>query len=154
MTFKISPLAVPGLLVLGLLSRRPQGLFWRPSRPRSSRRAPDQFCQDNHSLSCRGVVRGSYQLTVRPSWSLSQRGDLRVAVDVRRGSETLAGGPPGPLGGEQEDVLHPRGLRPRFYCPERDRGGSLQGDREYCQEAERGVCWSDQTWDLWPVEEP
>ena len=54
---------------------------------------PDQFCQDNHSLSRRGVVRGlHYQLPPHGQAKLVRclSGEIfDVAVDVRRGSETF-----------------------------------------------------------------
>ena len=96
MTFKISPLAVPGLLVLDpLVHEDHRGLFWETFKASEFRDMglPDQFCQDNHSLSRRGVVRGlHYQLPPHGQAKLVRclSGEIfDVAVDVRRGSETF-----------------------------------------------------------------
>ena len=163
MTFKISPLAVPGLLVLGpLVHEDHRGLFWETFKASEFRDMglPDQFCQDNHSLSRRGVVRGlHYQLPPHGQAKLVRclSGEIfDVAVDVRRGSETFGRWAALVLSAENKRMFYiPEGFAHGFCALSETAEVHYKATGEYCQEAERGVCWSDQTLGiLWPVEEP
>ena len=163
MTFKISPLAVPGLLVLDpLVHEDHRGLFWETFKASEFRDAglPDQFCQDNHSLSRRGVVRGlHYQLPPHGQAKLVRclSGEIfDVAVDVRKGSETFGRWAALVLSAENKRMFYiPEGFAHGFCALSETAEVHYKATGEYCQEAERGVCWNDQVLGiLWPVEEP
>ena len=80
-----------------------------------------EFVQDNQSRSTRGVLRGLHFQKNHTQGKLVRvtKGEVYdVAVDCRPHSATF-GKWVGPFRGQQEDVLYPGGLCPRFSGAER-----------------------------------
>ena len=120
---------------------------------------PDQFTQDNHSRSSRGVIRGLHFQWDPPMGKLMRAtvGEAFViAVDIRKGSPTL-----GQWFGRRissEDMLQvwaPAGFA-RGFCALSDVVEvQYKCTATYNAASESGIRWNDPDIDIeWPIDEP
>jgi dTDP-4-dehydrorhamnose 3,5-epimerase len=120
---------------------------------------PDQFTQDNHSRSSRGVIRGLHFQWDSPMGKLMRvtvGSAFVVAVDIRKGSPTLAQW----YGREisSEDMLQvwaPAGFA-RGFCALSDVAEvQYKCTATYNAQCESGIRWSDPGVGIeWPIAEP
>lgn len=106
------------------------------------------FCQDNHSKSSKGVLRGlHYQLPPKMQGKLVRcpKGKIfDVAVDIRKGSKTF-----GKWVGEilSEDNFHmlyiPEGFAHGFVVLSETAELLYKATNEYSPENDRGILWND-----------
>ena len=117
----------------------------------------DEFVQDNHSRSARGVVRGMHFQPGMAKLVRCTRGEIvDVLVDIRRGS---------PAFGEWEAfTLNDENLR-QLYCPDGFAHGFCVTSEQasvlykctdfYSPKDERGIIWNDPALAIsWPVAAP
>lgn len=121
---------------------------------------PATFCQDNHSRSKPGVVRGLHYQTDPAQGKLVGvvRGRIwDVVVDIRPDSPTFGTYLSAELSGEGGRLLWiPPGLAHGF-CVVGDEPADVlyKVDRPYNRETEGGILWSDPELNIkWPVERP
>jgi len=121
---------------------------------------PATFCQDNHSRSKPGVVRGLHYQTDPAQGKLVGvvRGRIwDVVVDIRPNSPTFGAHLSAELTGEGGRLLWiPPGLAHGF-CVVGDEPADVlyKVDRPYNRETEGGILWSDPDLNIeWPVERP
>jgi dTDP-4-dehydrorhamnose 3,5-epimerase len=110
---KVVPVRLEGPVIIEPVVHRDERGFFMETYRRSvlaDAGIHDDFVQDNHSRSARGIVRGiHYQPGMAKLVRCSRGAILDVAVDLRRGSPTF---------GEWEGVrLDDENLR-QFYCPD------------------------------------
>lgn len=139
-----------------------RGFFVERFSERAFREAglPTTFCQDNHSRSKPGVVRGLHYQTGPVQGKLVGviRGRIwDVVVDIRPNSPTFGAHLSAELTGEGGRLLWiPPGLAHGF-CVVGDEPADVlyKVDRPYNRETEGGILWSDLELDIkWPVERP
>lgn len=149
---KLVDLAVPGpKLLLPDVHRDGRGFFverWRARVAGAAVGLPEQWAQDNHSRSTRGVLRGlHYQLAPHAQGKLVgvTRGRiLDVAVDVREGSSTFGRHVSVVLDDEALGSLWvPPGFAHGFLVLSEVADVSYKVSAPYAPEAERGVRWDD-----------
>lgn len=107
-----------------------------------------EFCQDNCSLSRRGVVRGlHYQLEPAAQGKLLRAlsGALfEVAVDIRKGSPTFGRWTGAHLSAENRAVMWiPPGFAAGVVALEEDSQLAYKTTAEYSKPHERGILWND-----------
>jgi dTDP-4-dehydrorhamnose 3,5-epimerase len=115
------------------------------------------FCQDNHSRSTGGVLRGLHFQLGRPQAKLVRviRGRVfDVAVDIRRGSPTFGQWTAVELSEENQRMFFvPRGFAHGFYVTSEEAEFFYKCDDYYVPEEERGVIWNDPGIGIeWPAE--
>lgn len=119
----------------------------------------ETFCQDNHSRSVRGVLRGLHYQIGRPQGKLVRvvRGAVfDVAVDIRRGSPTFGRSFACELTEENRHMLY---IPPGFahgFCTLADQTDFLYKCTDlYAPELDRGIRWDDPDASVpWPVAAP
>jgi dTDP-4-dehydrorhamnose 3,5-epimerase len=117
----------------------------------------DDFVQDNHSQSSRGVLRGlHYQLNPHAQGKLVRvvRGEVfDVAVDLRRGSPTYGKWFGTNLSAENKKMLYlPPGFAHGFYTISETADVLYKCTAEYHKESERGLIWNDPAVGIaWPI---
>lgn len=109
---------------------------------------PVDFCQDNESRSCYGVVRGLHFQTGEHAQSKLVRvvegTVLDVAVDIRKGSPTFGQYAAVVLSGENHDQLFiPRGFAHGFSVLSESALFQYKCDRFYAPESEGAIAWDD-----------
>src|SRR5690606_21623011 len=121
---------------------------------------PDEFVQDNLSLSQKGVLRGlHYQAPPFGQGKLVSvlRGRvLDVAVDIRFGSPTFGKHVAVELSADNKRQLWiPEGFAHGFLSLENDTLFSYKCTNVYSKEHDRGVRWNDPALGIaWGIEEP
>lgn len=162
MTVSITPLSIPGVrLVVPDRFGDDRGFFSETYSRRDFVAAgiPDEFVQDNHSLSAGvGTVRGlHYQTQPFAQGKLIRvaRGAVfDVAVDLRRGSQTFGAHVQATLsaaGGQQ--LFVPTGFAHGFCTLEPDTEVVYKVTAYYSREHDRGIRWDDPALDIaWPVD--
>lgn len=120
---------------------------------------PDRFCQDNHSRSSRGVLRGLHFQTRQPQGKLvtAIHGTIfDVVVDVRRGSPTFGRWFGTLLSGDEPRYLWvPPGFAHGFCVLSDHADVVYKCTTLYRAEDDRGVHWSDSAVGIvWPVQDP
>lgn len=118
----------------------------------------DEFVQDNHSLSVRGVLRGLHYQIKQPQAKLIRvlRGEvLDVAVDVRRNSPTFLRHVAVVLSEKNRLSMYvPKGFAHGFYVVSDSAEFVYKCSDFYCPEGERGVRWNDPGIAVsWPIAE-
>lgn len=106
------------------------------------------FVQDNHSKSCRGVLRGlHYQAAPKAQAKLVRcsRGEIfDVAVDLRAGSPSFGKWVGARLSEENKHMLFiPAGFAHGFVVLSDEAELIYKAGDEYSQEHDRGVKWND-----------
>lgn len=109
---------------------------------------PDDFVQNNHSKSTKGVLRGlHYQLNPKAQSKLVRciRGAIfDVAVDIRKNSPTFAKWVGVELSGENKKMLYiPKGFAHGFYVLSDEAEVCYQCSEEYSPELDAGILWND-----------
>ncbi len=106
------------------------------------------FCQDNHSRSVRGVLRGlHYQKAPHAQAKLVRcpKGKIfDVAVDIRKNSKTYGKWVGEILSEENKHMLFiPEGFAHGFVVLSDEAELLYKAGAEYCAEADSGVLWND-----------
>ena len=118
------------------------------------------FCQDNHSRSAIGVLRGMhYQLEPHSQGKLvrcTQGTIYDVAVDIRRSSETF-----GKWGGvilsneNKKQLWIPRGFAHGFLTLSEAAEVQYKTDSFWDKDCERSLKWNDKNLNIkWPIKKP
>ncbi len=107
-----------------------------------------EFCQDNHSKSSKGVLRGlHYQAEPYAQAKLVRcvRGKIfDVAVDLRKNSETFSKWVGVYLSEENKNMLYiPKGFAHGFVVLSEEAELIYKASSEYSKECDRGVRWND-----------
>lgn len=116
------------------------------------------FVQDNHSKSCRGVLRGlHYQVCPHAQGKLVRvvQGEVfDVAVDIRKESKTYGEWVGVHLSAENKQQLWiPPGLAHGFVVLSETAEFLYKTTEYYAPQAERSLCWNDPTLAIqWPLE--
>lgn len=107
----------------------------------------EQFVQDNHSRSERGVLRGLHYQLVRPQGKLVRavRGEIfDVAVDLRRSSSTFGQWTGRLLSEENKQMLWiPAGFGHGFLVLTETAEVLYKASDFYAKEGERSIVWND-----------
>lgn len=108
----------------------------------------EEFVQDNHSMSAKGVLRGlHYQVPPRAQAKLVRvvRGSaFDVVVDLRKGSKTFGRHACETLSAENRKMLYiPPGFAHGFLALEDGTEFLYKVSTLYSPEHERGILWSD-----------
>jgi dTDP-4-dehydrorhamnose 3,5-epimerase len=120
----------------------------------------DNFIQENHSRSTRGVLRGlHYQNPPFAQGKLVRaiRGEIfDVAVDIRKGSPTWGKWVGVILSEENKNILYvPAGLAHGFCVLSEIAEVIYKTTNVYSAESEAGIIWNDEDLNIeWPVKEP
>ena len=106
------------------------------------------FCQDNESKSCYGVIRGlHYQVTPNAQTKLIQVNKgliLDVAVDIRKDSKTFGNYVAVELSSENKSqLLIPRGFAHGFVVLSKEAIVSYKVDNYYSSKFEKGILFND-----------
>jgi len=118
----------------------------------------DDFVQDNHSRSTKGVLRGlHYQ---EPPFAQAKlirvvKGEIfDVAVDIRKGSPTYGRWVSEVLSEENKSMLYiPEGFTHGFCILSEVADVVYKASRIYSPQAEAGILWSDEDLNIsWPME--
>jgi len=158
----ITPTPLEGLLLIELRCFEDERGFFLETYQSARYRAagiPDQFVQDNHSCSCKGVLRGLHFQVKRPQAQIVtvMRGRVfDVTVDLRSGSPTF---------GQWYGIeLSDTGPRQLYMAPGFAHGFCVLSDwadlyykvsRLYDSNDEGGLLWNDQDLGIkWPIEAP
>lgn len=118
---------------------------------------PVNFVQDNHSKSCKGVLRGlHYQLSPHAQGKLVRciAGEVfDVAVDIRKNSETFGQWVGVSLSGKNNRQLWiPEGFAHGFYVVSDEAHFLYKTTDYYYPEFERGIQWNDKLLNIdWKV---
>ncbi len=118
------------------------------------------FCQDNHSHSVCGTIRGlHYQKNPMAQAKLIwvTRGEIfDVAVDIRKGSPTYGRWVSAILSDQNRRLLFiPEGFAHGFQALSREADVIYKVTAEYSPEHERGILWNDASLSIdWPIPDP
>jgi dTDP-4-dehydrorhamnose 3,5-epimerase len=142
--------AIPGVLIIKpRVFADPRGFFMETYRQNvlAEGGIRDNFVQDNHSRSSRGVLRGLHYQLRHPQAKLcrvAQGEVLDIAVDVRLGSPTFGKWVSVLLSGENQQQLYiPRGFAHGFAVRS-DTADFLYKCSDYFDGGDdRGVLWND-----------
>lgn len=109
----------------------------------------DKFVQDNHSVSCRGVLRGLHFQTLRPQAKLVRAVAgviFDVAVDLRNASPTFGKYHSVILDGEKQNMFYiPKGFAHGFLALTDNCIQSYKCTDFYAPKGEGGLMWNDPT---------
>ncbi len=120
----------------------------------------DNFIQDNHSKSVKGVIRGlHYQKEPKAQAKLVRcvQGEiLDIAVDIRHGSPSYGKWVGIKLSSENRLMMYiPAGFAHGFAVISDTAELIYKTSQEYSQEDERGILWNDPELNInWEVSEP
>lgn len=120
---------------------------------------PDQFVQDNHSRTARGVVRGLHFQWEPPMGKLMRvtvGKAFLVAVDIRQNSPTLGQWFGAEVSAEDKrQIWAPAGFARGFCVTSEYAEVQYKCTGIYNSKAESGILWNDPAIDIeWPVENP
>jgi len=156
---KIRETSLPGVLVLTpTFYRDARGYFFETWNKRQIVEAglPENWVQDNFSLSKKDVLRGIHYQISQPQGKLvrvTHGAVLDVAVDLRRSSPTFARHVAVELSGESGEMLWiPEGFGHAFLVLSEVAGFAYKVTDYYSPAAERTVLWSDPDLAIsWPI---
>ncbi len=157
---KFEPLAVPDVILIEpRVFEDSRGFFTETYRKDvfSKNGIPEEFVQDNHSKSSKGVLRGlHYQIPPKSQAKLMRvtKGKVfDVAVDIRHGSKTFGKFVTCILSGENKKMLYvPAGFAHGFCVMEDDTEFVYKVSDFYSVEHERGILWNDPSIAIpWPA---
>ena len=156
---KIRETSLPGVLVLiPTFYRDARGYFFETWNKRQIVEAglPENWVQDNFSLSKKDVLRGIHYQISQPQGKLvrvTHGAVLDVAVDLRRSSPTFARHVAVELSGENGEMLWiPEGFGHAFLVLSEVAGFAYKVTDYYSPAAERTVLWSDPDLAIsWPI---
>ena len=156
---KIRETSLPGVLVLTpTFYRDARGYFFETWNKRQIVEAglPENWVQDNFSLSKKDVLRGIHYQISQPQGKLvrvTHGAVLDVAVDLRRSSPTFARHVAVELSGENGEMLWiPEGFGHAFLVLSEVAGFAYKVTDYYSPAAERTVLWSDPDLAIsWPI---
>ncbi|MBE0448481.1 MAG: dTDP-4-dehydrorhamnose 3,5-epimerase [Actinobacteria bacterium] len=163
MPFSATPLEIPEVLLIEpKVFIDDRGFFMESYSKRDFEDLglPQEFIQDNHSKSAKGVLRGlHYQKDPMSQGKLVRciRGlILDVAVDIRKGSPTYGRSISVILSEENKKLLWvPRGFAHGFITLEDDTEVIYKVDNPYSPEHDRGIAWNDPVIGIdWPLDSP
>ena len=147
---KILRLELEGLVVIEpQVYRDARGFFLETFQARKYKEAglPENFVQDNHSLSLGGVLRGLHAQRRHPQGKLVRvvEGEVfDVAVDVRRGSPTFGRWEGVELSAANKRQLWiPEGFAHGFLALEDDTHFLYKTTDVYARDCERSIRWDD-----------
>lgn len=152
---------IPGLLVLKpIVYEDERGFFMETWQKKvfANLGINEEFVQDNHSKSSKGVLRGLHYQINNPQGKLVRvtRGEVfDVAVDLRKGSSTL-GEWFGEYLSEENKLLMwiPPGFAHGFYVTSEFAEFEYKCTDYYAPENERCLLWNDKTVNIeWPLSE-
>ena len=156
---KIRETSLPGVLVLiPTFYRDARGYFFETWNKRQIVEAglPEDWVQDNFSLSKKDVLRGIHYQISQPQGKLvrvTHGAVLDVAVDLRRSSPTFARHVAVELSGENGEMLWiPEGFGHAFLVLSEVAGFAYKVTDYYSPAAERTVLWNDPDLAIsWPI---
>lgn len=163
MPFQFSRLAIPDVVLIEPQAFIDERGCFMESYKRSDFVAfgiREEFVQDNHSRSTRGVLRGlHYQRPPRSQAKLVRVvvGEIfDVAVDIRKGSPTYGKWVGEILSAENRCMLYvPPGFAHGFCVLSKVAEGLYMASEEYSPEHEAGIIWNDPEIGIhWPIERP
>ena len=132
---------------------------WNQRRFDDAVGSPTIFCQDNHSRSCRGVLRGlHYQLEPEPQGKLvrcTAGAIFDVAVDLRRSSATFGQWVATTLSAENHQQLWvPVGFAHGFLTMSESAEVLYKASGYWSKACERSLLWSDAELAIpWPLDQ-
>lgn len=159
---RVRETSLPGVLILEpQVFRDERGFFLETfsTKRLAGSGVPENFAQDNHSRSTRGVVRGLHYQLNHPQGKLIHAASGRifdVAVDIRRGSPTFAKW----FGVELNDenlfsLWVPGGFAHGFCVLSEVADVIYKCTVLYEADDDRGVAWNDPLIGIdWPVDNP
>ena len=159
---KVRETSLPGVLILEPQAFRDERGFFLETfsaKRLAGSGIPENFAQDNHSRSTRGVVRGLHYQLKHPQGKLIHAARGRIfdaAVDVRRGSPTFAKW----FGVELNDenlfsLWIPEGFAHGFCVLSDVADVIYKCTVPYEADDDRGVAWNDPSIGInWPVDNP
>ncbi len=148
---KFIPAKIPDVIVIEpRVFEDGRGFFFESYRKDIFRKngIHEDFIQDNHSLSRKGVLRGlHYQAEPKAQAKLVRvmRGEaFDVAVDIRKGSKTFGRYVGEVLSAKNKKTLYiPKGFAHGFLALEDDTEFVYQISDFYSPKDERGILWND-----------
>ena len=151
MPFRIESLSIPDVRVITPTRFDDDRGFFMESYKKSDfgkAGIPGEFCQDNCSLSRKGVIRGlHYQLEPAAQGKLLRAlsGSLyEVAVDIRKGSPTFGKWTGTLLTVENRSIMWiPPGFAAGVVSLAEDSQLAYKTTAEYSKDHERGILWND-----------
>jgi dTDP-4-dehydrorhamnose 3,5-epimerase len=156
---KIRETSLPGVLVLTpAIYRDERGLFFETFNQRGMVEAglPENWAQDNFSLSKKNVLRGIHYQIGQPQGKLvrvTHGAVLDVAVDLRRSSSAFGRHVAVELSGENGEMLWiPEGFGHAFVVLTEVAGFAYKVTDYYAPAAERTIVWNDPDLAIpWPI---
>jgi len=154
--------SLPGVLIIEpKVFEDPRGFFMETYRLDAFREAgiADEFVQDNHSRSARGVLRGLHYQEPKAQGKLVRctRGAIfDVAVDIRRGSPTFSKWFGLELSDANKRMLWiPPGFAHGFCALDDDSDLVYKCTSLYDAACDRSILWNDPDIGIdWPIKEP
>ena len=157
---KFEATSLPGvLLITSSIYRDDRGAFMETFNRREMAAAglPDEWAQDNFSLSRRHVLRGIHYQVVQPQGKLvrvTHGKVLDVAVDLRRSSPHIGRYVAAELSGENGQMLWiPAGFGHAYLTLSEVAGFAYKTTAYYHMPGERTILWNDPEVGIqWPVD--
>ena len=163
MAFTFEHLGIPEIILIKpqLFSDK-RGDFWETYKSSEFKKngIRDDFVQDNHSISAKGVLRGLHFQTEPAEQAKLVRvvkgSAWDVSVDLRPGSATYLKWVAEILTDENRYMLYvPRGFAHGFVALSDDTHLVYKCGAEYDKASERGIRWDDPRIGIaWPVKDP
>ena len=162
MSLKVTQTNLPGVIVIEpKVFGDERGFLLESYQQEKYREAglADSFVQDNHSRSCRGVLRGLHYQLNNPQGKLIYvvRGEIfDVAVDIRRGSESFGRWFGAVLSEENHRQMYmPAGFAHGFCVLSEIADVTYKCTGFYTPGDDYEILWSDAEIGIdWPIDEP
>lgn len=163
MPFQFKQLKIPDVLLISpIINRDDRGFFMETFKKTDFKKVgiDFNFCQDNHSKSKKGVIRGlHYQIPPMEQGKLIRviRGSLLdVVVDIRKNSPCFGKYIAIELSENNQYILWiPPGFAHGICIMEDDTELLYKCTSEYSPQHERGILWNDPTISInWPITDP
>ncbi len=163
MPFKFTRLSIPAVVIIEPRVLRDERGFFIETYKYSDFEGEgirDNFVQDNHSQSTRGVLRGlHYQINPKAQGKLLRCSKGRifdVAVDIRKGSPDFGKWVGIELSDENNTMIYiPQGFAHGFLTLSDTAEVLYKCTNEYSPGHERGIIWNDPDINIdWPLEAP